>query len=148
MSLRFSEEELAEKLKENPDLKVNSNVKQDKLHYFTSRSLASGSKETEQAFLDWILHEAKKAGWKRAHFRAARTKKGWVTPVSADGKGFPDVLLLKDKRLVVVEAKSESGKLSPSQYDWLEKFGRAKAEVFCWTPSDRETILEVLKGMI
>ncbi len=31
-------------------------------------------------------------GWVVAHFRPARTAKGWITPVAADGAGFLDLL--------------------------------------------------------
>jgi hypothetical protein len=45
-------------------------------------------------------------GWRAAHFRPARTAKGWRTPVAADGAGFPDLVLVRRTRIVAAELKS------------------------------------------
>lgn len=75
---------------------------------------------TEAQLQQAVIEAAQLLGWRVAHFRPARTKDGgWVTPVAADGKGFPDLVLVKGGTLAFVELKSENGKLSAEQKDWL-----------------------------
>ena len=102
---------------------------------------------TEQDFQSAVLDLAHVYGWKRAHFRAARTEHGgWRTPVEGDGAGFPDLLLLRDDRLIVAELKSETGKATAVQTMWLTAFAQAGAEVHLWRPSQLQTeVLETLK---
>jgi hypothetical protein len=77
----------------------------------------TGSKLQEQ-----IIDYAHIYGWTVAHFRPAMTKYGYRTPVSADGKGWPDLFLIKPPRIVVFECKSQYEKTSPEQDKWLELF--------------------------
>lgn len=77
---------------------------------------------------------ARLLGWRTLHIRPARTKHGWVTPVSGDGEGFPDLLALRDERQVVAELKTETGRLSRKQRAWLEAFRNVGAEVYVWRP--------------
>ena len=60
--------------------------------------------------------------------------------------GFPDVVMIRDKRIVVAELKSEKGKVSPEQEEWLAVFrATGLTEVYLWRPSMFDEILEVLK---
>ncbi len=63
-------------------------------------------------------------GWRIAHFRPAQTKYGWRTPVSADGKGFPDLCLVKGGKLIFWEVKSGYSPLREEQDEWLKRLGR------------------------
>lgn len=76
---------------------------------------------------------ARTFGWRVAHFRAARTGKGWRTPVAADGAGFPDLVLVRD-RVVFAELKSKAGRLSREQQVWRDVLRHAGAEWHLWTP--------------
>ena len=80
-----------------------------------------------------------------AHFRPAQTGRGWRTPVGADGAGFPDMVLAKPGRVLFVELKSATGRVSPRQLDWLEAL---MPDGFVWRPADWHSgeILRVLKG--
>ena len=84
-------------------------------------------------------------GWKRAHFRPARTAHGWRTPVAADGAGFPDLILVRGDRLLAAELKTESGTLTPAQSEWLEALAAAGMETFVWRPDDWDAIAKVLR---
>lgn len=91
---------------------------------------------SETELLNGILAMAQVFGWRSAHFRPARTEHGWRTAVSGDGKGFPDVFLVRADRLVIAELKSARGALSVEQRLWLDDLARTKAEVYEWRPND------------
>lgn len=83
-------------------------------------------------------------GWKVAHFRPAQTTKGWRTPVAADGAGWPDLVLVRE-RIIACELKRETGKLAPAQQEWLDALTAAGAETHVWRPSDLDAVAEVLR---
>ena len=94
-------------------------------------------KITEDEFLRQVLQLAKLRGWRTAHFRPAMTKKGrWVTAVSGDGKGFPDLILVRRDSILVVELKVPPNKLTAEQQEWMDAFERTGIMVLCWTPND------------
>ncbi len=78
--------------------------------------------QSEANFQRQVIQLAKLYRWRVAHFRPARTEHGWRTPVEADGNGFPDLVLIRGLRLVIIELKSDRGKLSREQQDWLDAF--------------------------
>ena len=92
------------------------------------------------------------------------TKYGWRTPVSADGKGFPDMVMVKPPRLIFAELKSETGKLTKEQEDWIKllilvaedniKFSHEAGipipicrtiEIYIWRPSQFDEIVRILR---
>lgn len=89
---------------------------------------------TEADLLTGVLDLARALKWRTAHFRPAQTARGWRTPVSGDGKGFPDILLVRD-RLIAAELKAGS-RLTPEQTDWLAALRAVGIETFVWTPAD------------
>ena len=103
---------------------------------------------SEQDLLDNTIELAHLFGWHVAHFRPAMTKHGWRTPVSADGAGFPDCVLVRD-RLIAAEIKSQRGVTSDAQKDWLATLSNATVEVYVWRPSDwlDGTIQKVLQHL-
>lgn len=104
---------------------------------------------TEAEFQDQVVDYAHLKGWKVAHFHVAMTKAGeYHTPVAADAKGWPDLCMIRDERMVVAELKSETGRLSPEQADWIAKFSYLDASTvrtFVWQPHEWDDIVEVLK---
>jgi Holliday junction resolvase len=57
--------------------------------------------------------------------------------------GLPDILAIRDDRLVVIECKSESGRVRPEQDRWLRLFaGVRRVEVAVARPSDDWSQLE------
>jgi hypothetical protein len=100
---------------------------------------------TEAEFLEQILEYAALRGWKRAHFRPARTAKGWRTAVQGDGKGFPDLVLLRRGVQIVAELKVGRNKTTPEQDEWLAAFDAAGASCFVWYPENWGEILRVLE---
>jgi len=95
---------------------------------------------------DWqrdIISLARILGWKVAHFRPAQTSKGWRTAVGADGAGFPDLVLVRD-RVVFVELKNEKGRMSLEQLRWQDALQAAGAEWYVWRPDDLDDAMRVL----
>lgn len=78
-----------------------------------------------------VIEAARLLGWRVAHFRPCRTRHGWVTAVQADGAGFPDLLLVRD-RLVAAELKVQGRRLTDDQQRWLDALRVAGAEVHVW----------------
>jgi hypothetical protein len=74
---------------------------------------------TEDEFQSAVIELAQRLGWLVAHFRPARTEHGWRTAVSGDGLGFPDLVLVRNTRLLFVELKSERGRVRPEPALWL-----------------------------
>lgn len=61
--------------------------------------------------------------------------------------GFPDCVFVRGKRTVYAELKTEKGKVTPSQQQWLDALADAGNEVYLWRPSDFEEICEVLTSI-
>lgn len=100
---------------------------------------------TEAEFTNQVLQLARLRGWRTAHFRPARTAAGWRTPVQGDGKGWPDLVLVRRERIVVVELKrSKKERLRPEQADWIWALEQTSIEVAIWTPEDWPIIEKVL----
>lgn len=111
---------------------------------------------SEKQLQNAVIEEARLRGWRVAHFRPARVMRGgkeiYETPVAADGKGFPDLVLVRPPRLMFVEMKSHIGKASPEQLTWLSDLSKcavvvngdyppeeALVEVYVWRPNDWES---------
>ncbi len=104
----------------------------------------------EADFQEHILGLARAYGWHAAHFRKVRIQRAngsvyYETPVAADGKGWPDLVLVKD-RVLYVEVKRQNGKLEPAQEDWRDWIVFAGGEHKTWKPSDLGEIERVLRG--
>lgn len=104
-------------------------------------------KLSENDFLRQVIEAGHLYGWRIAHFRPSMNQRGqWSTAVQADGAGFPDLVMVRGDRLIFAELKSEKGKISDRQYDWLQVLTKAKqSEVYIWRPSDWHKIVEILK---
>lgn len=102
-------------------------------------------RRSEAGFLKAVLELAQLYGWRSAHFRPAMTRSGrWVTAVQGDGVGFPDLILLRE-RLVVIETKSARGRLTPEQRAWLEAFDAVGAQTIVARPADWDMLVETLR---
>jgi hypothetical protein len=100
---------------------------------------------SERELMACVVDLARVMGWRVAHFRPALTSKGWRTPVAADGAGFPDLLMVRD-RIVAAELKSDTGLLRFEQREWLQDLRDAGVETYMWRPADfPDAILSVLQ---
>jgi NMD protein affecting ribosome stability and mRNA decay len=94
--------------------------------------------ETEKQFADKVVALAQLTGW-----RVYRT---WISIRSP--AGFPDLVLAKPgRKLIIAELKSERGRLTPAQREWLELLKQVQGiDVYIWRPSDWKVIESVLVG--
>jgi hypothetical protein len=90
-------------------------------------------------------------GFSWCHFRPARTAYGWRTPVSGPlGAGFPDVLAAfpatgsRPGRVLLLEVKGSTGRLSPAQREVHATLRAAGLEVLTVTPETVDSLLEEL----
>lgn len=101
---------------------------------------------SEEQFLREVLRLAKGYGWRSYHARPARCADNtWRTAVQGDGKGFPDLVLVRE-RIIVAELKAKYGKPSSHQTEWLYALSNAGAEVYTWWPKDWDAIARILEG--
>ena len=94
---------------------------------------------TEKQLQAAVIDLARMLGWRVAHFRSVPVKRGphvrWETPVAADGAGFPDLVLCRE-RVVWAELKVGGNKPSSAQQAWLTGLRRAGQETYVWTDVD------------
>lgn len=100
--------------------------------------------QTEAEFQRAVCEALTILNWRWCHFRPARSKRGWRTAISGHA-GFPDLVAVRRDRVLFVELKSERGRLSEAQVEWLEKLTAAGFEAAVWRPSDWPAIEEVLR---
>ncbi len=88
----------------------------------------------ESEFMAQVIAYARANGWLVAHFRPSLNSRGeWQTAVQADGAGFPDLVLVRD-RVIVAELKVGKNKPSDKQNAWLWAFEKAGVQAYIWRP--------------
>jgi hypothetical protein len=80
-----------------------------------------------------IIDLARRLGWRVAHTPPVKAERGWRTAVAADGKGFPDLVLVRE-RVIWAEVKGDTDRLRPEQEVWLSALRMARQEVYVWSP--------------
>jgi hypothetical protein len=107
---------------------------------------------TEAAFRRRVLYRARKYGWTCLYVQRAvvgGTEDAPIirTPTGKDGKGFPDLLLVKAGRTpIFAELKKELGRPSDEQWEWLDLLISAGQNAVVWRPSQLKDIEVVLRG--
>lgn len=92
--------------------------------------------QAEKSLQAQIVKAARLLGWLVYHT--------WRSTHSAPG--FPDLVLVRPPRLVFIELKTDTGKVSPDQERWLEQLRQCPgAEVYLFRPGDWARIVEVLR---
>ena len=96
---------------------------------------------TEAEWVSEIMVYAHAHHWFAAHFRPARTDKGYRTALSGD-VGVPDIICARGGRVVLIECKAQGKKGTTTAYQraWLEASGG-----WLFEPGDRATMEEVLR---
>ncbi len=123
--MKVTEDELAQLLHDNPDLKVAATspvVKTTENMDKKTQEYSQVANESEADFQKRVIKFLQEHGYKVCEFRKARRqvdgKDVFRTPFGADGVGFTDLVAVKPPRVLFIEDKSDAGKLSPEQIDW------------------------------
>ena len=90
---------------------------------------------TERDFQSQVLDLARICGWKAYH--------SWTSIHSAPG--FPDLVLARPPRLLFLELKSERGRLTPAQSEWLQTLAECNVDARVVRPSNFNELLEALR---
>jgi hypothetical protein len=82
---------------------------------------------TERDLQRCVMNLAKLLQWKTYHT--------WLSARSAPG--FPDIIAVRGERLLAIELKSATGKVSEAQEQWLFALGGVPGvSVYVWRPDD------------
>lgn len=95
-----------------------------------------------------VIELAHYYGWSVAHFRSVKTQRvdgttRYMTPVAADGKGFPDLVLVHpaEQQLLFREIKGQTEVMRREQVSWGQKLMAAGADWAIWRPRDWDDII-------
>jgi hypothetical protein len=91
---------------------------------------------TEKEWMAQVVELAKVLGFRVYH--------PWLSIRSE--RGFPDLTLCKPGRLVFIELKTDKGKVTPKQLEWLVALGEAGAEAYVFRPAQWDELVATLGG--
>lgn len=89
---------------------------------------------SEKLFLAEVRALLNRAGWRSYHTHNSRKSDA----------GFPDLVAVREGRVLWIELKTEKGIVSAAQLNWIEDLKAANQEVFLWRPSDWKAIVATL----
>lgn len=101
---------------------------------------ATSEEDIQRAFTEALSIR----GWRWTHFRPAKTRKGPRTALSGNA-GFVDVVAVRGRRALFVEAKSETGTLTSEQERWAEALTKAGLTHRVLRPSNLNELLEFIE---
>jgi len=96
--------------------------------------LADSRPRNESHWQQQVTDIAEAAGWHWQHTHDSRRSK----------PGFPDLVLWRE-RVIFVELKAQTGRVSVDQVRVLSELRRAGAEVYVWKPTDLAEAEEILR---
>jgi VRR-NUC domain. len=97
--------------------------------------MSTATTMTERQLQDAIIEAAKRMNWLCYHVYDSRRS----VP------GFPDLVLLKGQRMMVLELKTDKGRVRPEQHVWLDAFVQAGITAKIIRPADLDDVLAQLQ---
>ncbi len=93
---------------------------------------------TERQLQAAIVDTARLLGWRAYHTHDSRRSE----------PGYPDLTLVRGRRLIFAELKTAKGRVAPGQQTWLDELSNARAETYLWRPDDWTSgeVERVLRG--
>jgi hypothetical protein len=92
---------------------------------------------SEDELVTSVCDLAATVGLRVAHFRPARTNRGWRTPLQGNGgAGFPDTVIWGPGGLLLRELKQDRAYPSQVQRQRADELRAAGADVGVWKPRD------------
>jgi len=101
---------------------------------------------TENELQRTLIEAAQWYGFRVAHFRPARTERGWRTPVEGHA-GFPDLVLARGGNVFAWELKAGSGRLTNDQEGWAEALGGGDVVPLRWNLVRPKTLDDALEEL-
>jgi hypothetical protein len=94
--------------------------------------------------LGWRCHFLPDGVWTALYERYKR--RGRPSGIDLASSGFPDLVLChaESGRLIFAELKSQSGKVRPTQQEWLDDLAACGISVYVWRPSAMDDVIAVL----
>ena len=83
-----------------------------------------GRNMTESDWQRTVIDLLQRYKYRRCHFRGGWSKDGkrFNTPIQGDA-GLPDIIAARLGRVLFIELKTDTGKLSPDQEEWRHELG-------------------------
>lgn len=85
----------------------------------------------------------------QARVEAHAAARGWLWYHTRDSRGsaegFPDLVLVRGRRVVWAELKAAAGEPSAAQEGWLTALREAGQEVYLWRPHQWAEVVETLR---
>lgn len=105
---------------------------------------------TERQFTETVVGVAHLFGWLAFHplhsiDRRRNGEERWRTAMAGD-PGYPDLTLARGGRVIFAELKTDTGRASKAQKQWLEELGAQGAECYLWRPRDLTDIKVILRS--
>jgi len=89
---------------------------------------------SEKMFMAEVRMLLNRQGWRAYHTNNSRKSDA----------GFPDLVAVREKRVVGIELKTEKGVASAAQLNWIDDLKKADQEIYLWRPADWPEIVKVL----
>lgn len=106
---------------------------------------------SEASFQRSVMELAQIGGWKLAHHHDSRRQiRPGVHVGDKSAAGFPDLVLCRGDRVIFAELKTQKGRLSAAQIEWLdalrvvESNAAGRVTVRVWRPADWPEIERLL----
>lgn len=97
---------------------------------------------TERDWQSKVVRIAILNGWRYYHPPDNKPVNGRIQKVVS---GFPDLTLVRDRKIIFVELKRETGKLSDEQVVWLDELRKCGIACYVWRPSDIDEVVSTLR---
>jgi hypothetical protein len=95
-----------------------------------------GAEVTERDFQAEVLRAAQLLKWRCYHTLDSR----------GSAAGYPDLTLVRGKRLIMAELKRQKGTVTNAQQAWLDDLARVETlDTFLWKPADWNQVEETLR---
>lgn len=90
---------------------------------------------TERQWMSQVLKMLRLAGWATYHTFDSRRSTA----------GFPDIIAIKERRMLAIELKADKGKATPEQIAWIRAFAQvAWVDAFVLRPAEDLSELQAL----
>jgi hypothetical protein len=101
----------------------------------SNAAVAIGSLTSEKTLLEQVRQLARMLGWRTYHPHLSK----WSE------RGWPDVVLCRPPRVMFLELKSETGKVSAEQAEWIEALRACGLDARIVRPSGFDELVGALR---